>query len=102
MEKLRELLENILNEELYQIVLSGQRKEDSYTKIKIRPLKKKDELIFQAAAWDGKKEFHFNCGREDMTSRILIWMERDFKQLQAETVNGDQFRACQQKGKSHG
>lgn len=79
MEKLRELLDDIMNEELRQIILSGRRAEEAYTKIKIRPVKKKDELIFQAAAWDGKKEFHFNYGKEDMLFQILNWMEHDFR-----------------------
>lgn len=99
MEKLRELLGTIMNEELRQIVLSGRRTEDAYVKVKIRPLKKKDELIFQAAAWDGKKEFHINCGWEDMLSRILTWMERDFKQLQAETMTMTCSALVSRKGK---
>ncbi len=99
MEKLRELLDDIMNEELRQIVLSGRRAEEAYTKIKIRPVKKKDELIFQAAAWDGKKEFHFNYGKKDMLSQILNWMEHDFRQLQAETVTMTCSALVSRKGK---
>lgn len=92
-------MNDILNEELHQIVLSGRRTEDAYRKIRIRPLRMKGELVFQAAAWDGKKEFHFNCGREDMISRILGWMERDFKQLQAETAAMTGSALVSRKGK---
>lgn len=99
MEKLRKLLSDIMDENLLQIILSGRRTEDAYTKIRVRPMKKKGELIFQAAAWDGKKEFHFNCEKEDMISRILAWMERDFRQLQGKTATMTCSALVSKKGK---
>ena len=99
MEKLRELLKDIMNEELRQMVLSGRRTETVWTKIRIRPVKKKDRLFFQAAAWDGKKEFHINGGLEDMSDRIMSWMEHDFKQLQAETTTMTCSALVSRKGK---
>ena len=80
-------------------MLSGSKTESAYIKIRIRPVKKKDELLFQAAAWDGKKEFHSNCGREEMISRILVWMERDFRQMQAETVTATASALVSKKGR---
>ena len=66
MEELRTLLQNILDENLLCAVLSGQRKKEGPVKIKIRPLLQKGQLIFQAALWDGKKEFHINYNKEEM------------------------------------
>ena len=61
MEELRTLLETCLNEELLHIVISGQKvMTDAIQKIKVRPLQGRGHLIFQAALWDGKKEFHKN------------------------------------------
>ena len=60
MEELKQLLENILNEDLLHIVVSGQKQKEAPVKIRIRPLQQKGSLVFQAASWDGKKEYHKN------------------------------------------
>ena len=99
MEELKTLLQDILNENLLWGVLSGQRKKEGPVKIKIRPLLKKGRLIFQAALWDGKKEFHINYEKEEMIQAVLAWMSRDFKQFQGETSNGQVHVLVSKKGK---
>ena len=99
MEELRTLLQNILDENLLCAVLSGQRKKEGPVKIKIRPLLQKGQLIFQAALWDGKKEFHINYNKEEMIQAALAWMSRDFKQLQGETAAGQVHVLVSKKGK---
>lgn len=86
MEELKQLLENILNEDLLQIVISGQKRKDIPLKIKIRPLNHRGMLVFQASSWDGKKEFHKNYEADELIPAVLVWMSRDFKQLQADTT----------------
>ena len=86
MEELRQLLENSLNDELLQSVLSGQRTKEAPVKVKVRPLMHRGSLVFQASLWDGKKEFHKNYEKEEMTAALLAWMSRDFKQMQLDTT----------------
>lgn len=99
MEELRELLEQIVNQNLIQMILSGRRTEGAIQKIKIRPVLKKEELIFQSSSWDGKKEFHKNSTREEIIREILAWMDRDFKQLQAEAAGITASVLVSKKGK---
>lgn len=86
MEELKCLLEEILNKDLRGIVLSAPRRADAYQRIRIRPLQHRGSLIFQAASWDGKKEYHKNYEKEALILEALAWMSRDYRQLQAETT----------------
>lgn len=99
MEELRELLEACLDRELLHIVISGQKTKDSVQKIKVRPLQQRGELMFQAALWDGKKEFHRNFERQEMISSLLAWMSRDFKQMQIDTTTQTATVLVSKKGK---
>ncbi len=85
MEELKALLEEILDENLRNMVISGARTKEGPLKIKIRPVKRRGAVAYQAALWDGKKEFHKNYGREELIPAVLLWMSRDFRQLQADT-----------------
>ena len=86
MEELRALLEACLDESLLQMVVSGQKTKDAVRKIKIRPMLQRGSLVFQAALWDGKKEFHKNFGKQEMIASLTAWMSRDFKQLQIDAT----------------
>ena len=99
MEELKQLLETILNDELLQMVLSGQRSREIPVKVKVRPLLQKGELLFQSALWDGKKEFHKNYGTEDLTAALLVWMNRDYKQMQIDTTTQNITVLVSKKGK---
>lgn len=100
MEELRQLLENSLNDELLQMVLSGQRTKEAPVKVKVRPLMHRGSLVFQASLWDGKKEFHKNYEKEEMTAALLAWMSRDFKQMQLDTTAMNATVLVSKKGKA--
>lgn len=99
MEELKQLLENILNENLLQIVISGQKQKEAILKIKIRPMNHKGMLVFQASSWDGKKEYHKNYSAEELIPVVLVWMSRDFKQMQADTTELSATVLVSKKGK---
>jgi SAM-dependent methyltransferase len=99
MEELKALLETILNEELLHIVISGQKTKEVIQKIRIRPVQSKSGLCFQAALWDGKKEFHRNYTSEELLPELLVWMDRDFKQMQIETTSRSVTVLISKKGK---
>ncbi len=99
MEELKQLLEQVLNEDLLHIVVSGQKQKEAPVKIKVRPLKQKGSLVFQAASWDGKKEYHKNYSAEEMISSLLIWISRDYKQMQIDTTTQNSTVLVSKKGK---
>lgn len=99
MEELKKLLEIILSDELQMMVLSATRKKESYLRVRIRPVEHRGALAFQAACWDGKKEFHTNNTKEEMIQKVLAWMETDYRQLQAETVSQTVSVLVSKKGK---
>lgn len=99
MEELKVLLETALNEDLLHIVVSGRRSEGDICKVRVRPVKNKSGLLFQAAMWDGKKEFHKNYSGEELVQTLLVWMSRDFRQLQLETTGQSSTVLVSKKGK---
>lgn len=99
MEELRALLEECLDAELLHIVVSGQRTKEAIQKIKVRPLQGRSGLVFQAALWDGKKEFHKNYEKNEMISALLAWLSRDFKQMQLDTTKRTVAVLVSKKGK---
>jgi len=85
MEKLELLLEEILNKQLIEIRISNSNDREVVQKIKIRPVLLKDELYFQESRYIGKKIFHENYKKEQMNLEILRIMQKECKQLEAET-----------------
>ena len=99
MEELKELLDLMLNENLLSIVLGGPKTKESMEKIKVRPIAGKNGLMFQAALWDGKKEFHKNFEKDAMAATLVSWMSRDFKQMQMESTELSASVLVSKKGK---
>ena len=86
MEELMKVLEQYLDKNMLQAVVSGAKKADIPSKIKIRPVLNKELLKFQTAITDGKKEIHKNFDNLEMREQLKSWMESDYKQLQMDTV----------------
>ena len=80
MDELRRLLEEILNIDLQQIVLSNSRDDAQGTKVRVRPVLLKGELIFQATLYKGTQVFHENLAKMDMQTRIVGYLEQLFRQ----------------------
>ena len=60
MDEIRKLLNDVINEELAQIVLSNTRDVSQGTKVKVRPVLLKEELLFQETLYLGTQVFHKN------------------------------------------
>lgn len=80
LDELNGLLEEILNIDLRQIVLSNTRDEAQGTKVKVRPVLLKGELYFQETLYRGTQVFHENLTEEEMRGRIRAYLETLFKQ----------------------
>ncbi len=85
MEKLEELLEELLTKELLEIRISNSKDKEVVQKIKIRPVLLKETLFFQESRYQEKKVFHENYKKEQMKAEIVRIMQMECKQLEAET-----------------
>ena len=99
MEEFRELLEQVLNENLLQMVFSGVKNPQAAIKVRVRPMMVKQSLVFQAAFWDGKKEKHTNFEKQQLMDAAWLWIQQDYKQLQAETTDMGVSVLVSKKGK---
>ena len=75
MERLQELLNQILNISLVQGIISNPRTKDGILKIKVRPVEKKGKLYFHVESFTKTQAFHENLVAEDASKRILDYMD---------------------------
>ena len=91
MERLKAILEEQLNEQLSQIIISNPRRAALAQKVKIRPVLLKDVLNFQVTEYKGKQVFHENIEKAQAIEYITEQMEQFFGQMvlesAAKTVN---------------
>ncbi len=80
MDELGKLLEEILNKDLQQIVLSNTRDAAQGTKVKVRPVLLAGELYFQETLQKGTQVFHENLKKDGMQERIAGYLDKLFKQ----------------------
>ena len=83
-EQLTALLQDTLDEGLYQIILSNPVKKESAFKIKIRPVMIKGSMLFQMTVYEGTKVFHANLKRGEIIGQTEEFLVNDFKQCEIE------------------
>ena len=76
------LCKECIGEELYQIILSKAKGSKAITKVKIRPLLLKGRLMFQVSETKGTQIFHSNLNKEEVTERIIDYLNKDFSQAE--------------------
>lgn len=99
MEELKKHLEELLSEKLYQIIISNSRNKEGAFKIKIRPVLVKEQLLFQETISRDTRVYHENLEKQEIISKILFYMEQEFKQLEAESMDGKLIVLVSKKGK---
>ena len=98
MKTIDEYLEEQINEQLSQAVLSGSRG-DGPSKVKIRPVEIKGQVVYQASETVGTKVLHKNYPREVMIEYLKTELQHDFSQLQASGMALDGTVLVSKKGK---
>lgn len=100
MSELQELLEQILDQELIQLILSNTRDAAQGEKLKVRPVLIKEKLYFQETLYLGTKVFHTNRRKEDMKQRLEACLEKDglFRQAQIHCESMDAVVLVSKKG----
>ncbi len=82
-EKLGEALDRIVNEKLVSAVISNKRnKAYEVDKIKLRPVKIKEEVLYQVSSFVGTKVLHKNLGLDEVRELILDEFMENFSQGQ--------------------
>ena len=80
MEAIQKLLNDVLNKEFVQAILSNPRKKDGVLKIKVRPVEMRGKRIYQLESFTKTQAFHENLETEQAAERILSYME-EFRQI---------------------
>lgn len=98
MDELRKLLQENLNIDFISATLSNPRNKDAIQKIKVRPILKKDTLLFQLESFQNNQAFHENMEVEKACEKLLEHME-NMKQMQLETQKCSYSVLVSKKGK---
>ncbi len=99
MEELRSRLSDFLSDRLYQIVISNPRSREQASKVKIRPVLLKGKIYFQETVTRGTQVFHENFNKEEMQEHIIRYMQDEFKQLEAQSMDGKLTVLISKKGR---
>ena len=89
MQEIKSLLQQSLNIDFLSATLSNPKDKNGITKVKVRPILKKDVLFFQCEEHKNNQAFHYNYGVTEAIQKLADYMEL-FKQMQLETK---QFKA---------
>lgn len=96
---LRAYLEEQINEELRQAVLSGRRTGDGPEKVKVRPVSLKGRVQYQISETEGPKVFHKNLDREEAIRYLEQGLLESYSQLQSQGQYLDGTVLVSKKGK---
>ena len=99
MEELNSRLSDFLSDRLYQIIISNPRNREQASKVKVRPVLLKGKINFQETITRGTQVFHENFSKEEMQQRIIHYMQEEFRQLEAMSVEGRLTALVSKKGK---
>ena len=99
MTEVQQILDKYLDRNLRQIVISGARKKDGVSRVRIRPVLIKEKLMFQCTKTLVPKEFHENHDKSETIVLAEEWLMEGFRQLQLESVKGNVNILVSKKGK---
>ena len=102
MEEVRNVLKESLNIEFISAVISNPREKGDVTKIKIRPVKKKDQLLFQCEEFKNNQAFHRNLEVEDAISYLEEQMQMETKQMKYQVLVSKKGKVTIQKKRQSG
>ncbi len=83
--KIKEFIEDFLDDKLVRIILSGQIEKSEFTKVRIRPVSVKEHQGFQAEEFIGSQVFHKNLDKDTAAGYICGLLGTAFRQAQIES-----------------
>ena len=99
MEELRLLLSELVTDKLVQIIISNPENKEKGSKVKVRPVLVKGELVYQETLYQGNKVFHSNYADKEMCERIYGYMTDNFRQAELATTEWKATVLISKKGK---
>lgn len=101
MENLRKTLQNYIdnNELILSVTASNPRDRERVLKLRIRPIRGREGLLYQAERFVGTKAFHTNLRPEELPAYLVRAAGEDFKQLEIETQKHKTIVLISKKGK---
>lgn len=98
MQQIRALFNKTLNDKFISATLSNPKEKGGVTKVKVRPILKKGELLFQCETLQNNQAFHKNLSAEACCEALMRYME-NMKQLQLESQEISATVLVSKKGK---
>lgn len=98
MSELENILQSYLNKEFLSAVLSNPREKGEAEKVKVRPLLRKGEFVFQLELFRNNQAFHENLDAGAAADRLNDLMG-NFRQMQMETMSTSFSVLVSKKGK---
>lgn len=92
-------IQEFLNENLIQIIMSNPKTSEGASKVKIRPVLVKGDLIFQETKYVGTQVFHKNFSKEEILSEIELQLSEQFKQCEIKGTTAQATLLVSKKGK---
>lgn len=103
MDKLRQLLSDYINnkETILCAIASNPCNREKIQKLRIRPVLKEEELLYQAERFIGTKTYHQNLIPNMLPDLLITALTEDFKQLEVETEHHKLTVLVSKKGKTN-
>lgn len=93
------IIEESINSDLIQIVLSNGPSNYEVSKIKVRPVLLKDNIVYQASSYRGKQIFHNNYSKDELIAEFKQWTDKCMKQVLISTKQKEITILISKKGK---
>ena len=94
-----EFIDELINENMILAVLSGCRRKDAPSRVRIRPVEVKGEILYQASVPEGAKMLHRNYRREELVGFLKESLDGTYSQLQVQGRQADGGVLVSKKGK---
>ena len=99
MKEIRELCEEYIGKELYQIIISNPQKTSEISKVKVRPVMLKGPIVFQVTEYKGAQVFHENYEKSQLIEKIEVYLKEQLKQMELTSTSMQATVLISKKGK---
>lgn len=86
--KLAKAIGEFLDEFLVRIIIGNPTEKQGVSKVKIRPLKQKELVLFQAEELKGNQAFHKNLRESECADYVTDLLDGTFRQMELESAKG--------------
>ncbi len=82
-------IENNLNNEFINMIISNPVKKTEPSKIKVRQIKVKDEVVYQTCEYLNNQVFHKNVSKAELLDLANVWLDHNMRQVFLRTTAKD-------------